>query len=195
MNFHKTHKSFILASGSPRRKELLDTLGIPFEVFVSDVDESFPTNLGPEQVPGLLSLRKAQAVAIERPDSLILASDTVVVLDGSILNKPKDENEARLMLKSLSGKTHFVYTAFTLLHSEGQKTISDRSNVRFKVLSDNEIDHYIQNGKPYDKAGSYGIQEWIGLIAVERIEGSYFTVMGLPTHLVWKELVEGGHLM
>jgi septum formation protein len=194
MTFTQTNKPLVLASGSPRRKELLTTLGLPFEVFVSDVDESFPESHTPKLVPALLSERKAAAVLKEKPDSLILASDTVVVLGNEILNKPIDKAEAKKMLLSLSGKTHFVYTAFTLKHAEGSLTITDRADVSFKWLSNNEIDYYINNGKPFDKAGAYGIQEWIGLIAVERIEGSYFTVMGLPTHLVWQELVKGGFI-
>ena len=186
---------FVLASGSPRRKELLITLGLPFEVFVSDVDESFPEDFSPKLVPAHLSERKAIAVLKEKPDSLILASDTVVVLEDLILNKPMDETEAKMMLESLSGKTHFVYTAFTLMHAHGKITITDSADVSFKKLSQQEIDFYLKTGKPYDKAGAYGIQDWIGLIAVERIEGSYFTVMGLPTHLVWKELLSGGFLV
>jgi len=194
MNFNKTIKPFVLASGSPRRKELLGTLGIPFDVYVSEVEEDFPQNLEPKNVPGLLSQRKANAVLSQMPGSLIIASDTVVVMNDTILNKPQHETEARLMLESLSGKTHLVYTAFTIANSEGFKTITDKSAVTFKALSSLEIDYYLKNGKPYDKAGAYGIQEWIGLIAVEKIEGSYFTVMGLPTHLVWKELLDGNHL-
>jgi septum formation protein len=194
MTFKQTNKPLVLASGSPRRKELLTTLGLPFHVFVSDVDESFPENLAPHLVPGLLSERKAAAVLKEKPYSLILASDTVVVLGDEILNKPVDDAEARKMLLALSGKTHFVYTAFTLKHAHGSLTFTDRADVTFKTLSNLEIDHYINNGKPFDKAGAYGIQEWIGLIAVERIEGSYFTVMGLPTHLVWQELLKGGFI-
>ena len=194
MNFKQTNKPLVLASGSPRRKELLTTLGLPFQVFVSDVDESFPENHPPNLVPALLAERKAAAVLKVKPDSLILASDTVVVLEDLILNKPMDEADARKMLEALSGKTHFVYTAFTLMYANGSLTFTDRADVTFKTLGNLEIDHYINNGKPFDKAGAYGIQEWIGLIAVERIEGSYFTVMGLPTHLGWQELLKGGFI-
>jgi len=195
MSFHQTKMPFVLASGSPRRKELLTTLGFPFEVFVSDADESFPEDFSPKLVPALLAERKAEVVLQIKPDSLILASDTVVVLEDLILNKPADETEARMMLKALSGKTHFVYTAFSLMHKNGKITITDRADVTFKSLSSQEIEYYLTNGKPFDKAGAYGIQEWIGLIAVERIEGSYFTVMGLPTHLLWQELMTGGFLI
>lgn len=194
MSFYQTRKPFILASGSPRRKELLQTLGLPFQVYVSDVEESFPPETSPELVPALLSERKAGKVLSENKESLILASDTVVVLGTEILNKPANFSEAKSMLESLSGKTHFVYTAFTLMTSNGSVSITDRSDVTFKTLKTSEIDYYLETGKPLDKAGAYGIQEWIGLIAVERIEGSYFTVMGLPTHLVWQQLVAGGHI-
>jgi septum formation protein len=184
----QTSKPLILASGSPRRKELMQTLGLPFQVLVSDVDESFLPSLSPEMVPALLAERKALEVLKIRPEALVLASDTVVVLDGKILNKPLDLEEAKEMLTFLSGKVHQVFTAFTLAHADSKITQTDRAEVFFKVLSEEETDHYLNTGKPMDKAGAYGIQEWIGLVAVERIEGSYFTVMGLPTHLVWNEL-------
>ena len=187
----QTLKPLILASGSPRRKELMDTLGLPFSVLVSDVDESFPLHMEPGKVPALLSLRKAGEVLKIRPDALVLASDTVVVLDGRIMNKPFHQEEAREMLEALSGRVHAVYTAFTLIASDTCITVTDRADVKFKTLSSREIDHYLENGKPLDKAGAYGIQEWIGLIAVERTDGSFFTVMGLPTHLVWAEISSG----
>ena len=194
MSFYKTKRPFILASGSPRRKELLTTLGLPFEILVSDLDESFPLDMSPEAVPSFLSAKKAKAIFSIRPEALILASDTVVVSQHSILNKPLDLHEARVMLELLSGKTHFVYTSFTLIDKNSEKTITDRVDVAFKKLTGKEIDYYLKNGKPADKAGAYGIQEWIGLVAVERIDGSYYTVMGLPTHLLWKALVDGGHI-
>ncbi len=181
----------ILASGSPRRKELMQTLGLPFSVLVSEVDESFPPEMDPEKVPALLSERKAHEILKIRPDALVLASDTVVILDGKIMNKPAHLEEAREMLEALSGKVHSVFTAFTLLTTDRKITLTDKAEVRFKGLNNKEIDYYLQFGKPTDKAGAYGIQEWIGLIAVEKINGSYFTVMGLPTHLVWKEISAG----
>ena len=182
-------KSLILASGSPRRRELLTTLGVPFEVLASDTDESFPSEMPVRDVPALLAKRKAEAVLALKPDALVLAADTVVVLENVILNKPLNEEEARKMLRQLSGQVHEVHTAFCLLSSDSKVTVTDVAFVTFKTLSDWEIEFYVASGKPMDKAGAYGIQEWIGLIAVERIEGSYFTVMGLPTHLVWEELM------
>jgi len=179
----------VLASGSPRRKELLSILNQPFEVLVSDVDESFDPALSPIEVPGLLSDRKAGAVQSLRPDALILAADTVVELKGNILNKPLDKAEAREMLEGLSGTHHEVHSAYTLLFPGGKVSRTDTARVYFKKMDPSEITYYLENGKPFDKAGSYGIQEWIGLIGVEKLEGSYFTVMGLPTHLLWKDLM------
>lgn len=188
MNSIHLKKPLILASGSPRRRELMTTLGLPFQVLVSDVNESFPPQIPVRQVPAYLAEIKAEAVLSLKPDALILAADTVVVLGNEILNKPMNMEEARKMLRQLSGKIHEVHTAFCLMESGFKVTKTDLALVKFKDLSDWEIDFYIQAGKPLDKAGAYGIQEWIGLIAVEQMEGSYFTVMGLPTHLVWQEL-------
>lgn len=186
----KPKRPLILASGSPRRKELMSTLGFNFEILVSDVDEDFPEKHPAEEVPGLLSDRKARAILELRPEALVLAADTIVVSEGKILNKPGDSKEAAEMLKMLSGKTHNVVTAFTLASFEKVETITDQAAVIFKTLSPKEIDYYLAHGKPFDKAGAYGIQEWIGLIGVEKIFGSYFTVMGLPTHLVWNQLMK-----
>lgn len=188
MNSIHLKKPLILASGSPRRRELMTTLGLPFQVLVSDVNESFPPQIPVRQVPAYLAEIKAEAVLSLKPDALILAADTVVVLGNEILNKPMNMEESRKMLRQLSGKIHEVHTAFCLMESGFKVTKTDLALVKFKDLSDWEIDFYIQAGKPLDKAGAYGIQEWIGLIAVEQMEGSYFTVMGLPTHLVWQEL-------
>jgi len=183
-------RKLILASGSPRRKELMQTLGLPFSVLVSDVDENFPENFPPEKVPALLSERKANTILRLEPEAIVLAADTVVVAGHSILNKPEDEASAMQMLEELSGRVHSVYTAFTLASAFHSITITDKADVYFKSLTQKEINYYLQKGNPYDKAGAYGIQEWIGLVAVERIEGSYFTVMGLPCHLVWQQLIE-----
>lgn len=188
-DFH-LKKELILASGSPRRKELMQTLGLPFRVAVSDEPEHFPDHLSPELVPALLSERKALAILKDNPEALVLAADTVVIAEGQILNKPLDRPEAEKMLQMLSGKTHEVVTAFSLFSADRKETVSDIARVGFKALHPDEISCYLDHGKPYDKAGAYGIQEWIGLVAVERIEGSYFTVMGLPTHLVWHRLLE-----
>lgn len=184
----KLSKSLILASGSPRRRELMTTLGIPFEVKVSEADESFPLTLPVREVAAMLARRKAEAVLAEFPQALVLAADTVVILGEEILNKPENKEEATAMLRKLSGKTHEVYTSFCLACDEGMEVVTDVAHVSFKTLTEWEIQYYVDHGKPLDKAGAYGIQEWIGLIAVERIEGSYFTVMGLPMHMVWKKL-------
>lgn len=188
-NFSLTHP-LVLASGSPRRQELMKILGFPFDVLISDVEENFPPEMDPYLVPGLLSEKKAKAVLGLRPDALVLSADTVVIANGLILNKPIDHREARQMLTLLSGRTHDVVTAFTLSSCRQSETISDLARVTFKTLSESEIDYYLENGHPLDKAGAYGIQEWIGLIAVEKMEGSYFTVMGLPMHLVWNSLFQ-----
>lgn len=182
-------KKLILASQSPRRKELLRGLGFDFEVKVKDTNEEFPKNLDTSEVAGFLSAKKAAAFATEiGPDEIILASDTVVILDGSILGKPANKEEAFDMLSRLSGKSHMVTTAITFLTLNKELTLSDTSKVFFKELSKSEIEYYISNFKPFDKAGAYGIQEWIGFVGVEKIEGSYFTVMGLPIHLVYEVL-------
>jgi septum formation protein len=181
--------NIILASKSPRRKELLEGLGVKFELRTKDTDESFSASLNPEEVAGYLSEKKAKAFSEElKSGELIIASDTIVVLDKEILGKPLDHSEAVQMLQKLSGKMHQVYTAFTLMDENKMQTITDMTKVFFKDLSNEEIDHYVRKYQPFDKAGAYGIQEWIGFIAVEKIEGSYFTVMGLPVHLIYDSL-------
>lgn len=183
------NKKLILASQSPRRKELLKGLGFDFEIRTKETNEDFPQDLSPLEVAAFLSEKKAAAFANEiRPEDLVLTSDTVVILDGKILGKPVDKVEAFDMLSGLSGKNHLVTTAITFLSIDKKITLSDTAKVHFKELSQQEIDFYISNFKPYDKAGAYGIQEWIGFVGVEKIEGSYFTVMGLPIHLVYDVL-------
>jgi septum formation protein len=179
----------ILASGSPRRKELLSGLGIDFEIKVKDTNEDFPDDLDPSSVAGFLSKKKAEAFKQDLGNNeIILTADTVVILEGKILGKPADKTEAIAMLSALSGKTHLVTTAVTFLSNEKLQTYSDSAKVYFKNISSSEIEYYIDSFKPYDKAGAYGIQEWIGFVGVEKIEGSYFTVMGLPIHLVYEVL-------
>jgi septum formation protein len=182
-------KKLILASQSPRRKELLKGLGVDFEIRIKDINEDFPQNLDPSEVAGFLSAKKAAAFASEiGPDEILLTSDTVVILNGKILGKPADEEEAFEMISALSGKTHLVTTGITFLTLGKELTLSDTAKVFFKELSRQEIEYYISNYKPFDKAGAYGIQEWIGFVGVQKIEGSYFTVMGLPIHLVYDVL-------
>jgi septum formation protein len=182
----------ILASASPRRKELLEGMGMVFEVFVSEAPEDFPEGTPAVKVPEILAIRKAQAVQVHKPDCLILAADTVVEADGIILNKPADKEEAMLMLERLSGTSHHVHTGYCLLSPTAMISGTDSTTVKFAALQAAEQHRYINSGKPFDKAGAYGIQEWIGLIGVERIEGSYFTVMGLPTHKIWESLKQIG---
>jgi septum formation protein len=183
-------KPLVLASASPRRQSLLRALGLPFQVLASHCDESFPESTPADEVPGLLALRKAREVWAQVPEALVLAADTVVHLEGQILNKPADAAEARYMLQSLSGKSHQVFTGYCLLETGREVHRVDTAQVQFRTLLPAEIDWYIQNHPPYDKAGAYGIQEWIGMVGCQRIEGSYFTVMGLPTHRIWQDLLE-----
>lgn len=179
----------ILASQSPRRKELLAGLGLDFEVRVKEVNEDFPVELPALEVAGYLAKKKADAYLLDLSNGeIVLTSDTVVVLDGVILGKPADASEAKVMLKALSGKSHRVVTGMCVASANKQETHSDIATVYFRNISEEEIDFYVENFQPFDKAGAYGIQEWIGFIGVEKIEGSFFTVMGLPLHLVYQVL-------
>lgn len=180
----------ILASQSPRRKELLEGLGIPFCVRVIEgIDESFPEDLPIEDIPVYISKQKASVYAkCIAEDEVVLTADTVVVCQGQVLGKPKDEDDARRMLNLLSGRTHEVITGVTLKTREEEKSFSIVTEVQFKSLTPQEIDFYIRRFKPFDKAGAYGIQEWIGYIGVISIHGSYFNVMGLPVQRIYEEL-------
>lgn len=181
---------YVLASGSPRRKELLAGLGLEFEIrLLDDIDESYPEGLRDEDIARHISRQKAEAYrATMAEDEIIITADTIVYLDGKVLGKPKDEDEARNMLHSLSGKTHQVITGVTLLTHRKCTSFTSVSHVIFANLSNEEIDYYVSHYHPTDKAGAYGIQEWIGFIGVERIEGSYFNVMGLPVQRLYTEL-------
>ena len=204
----------ILASNSPRRKELLAGLGIPYDVLViKGIDESYPDNLPANEVAEYIARKKAKAYEGQRSkvksqrqnssektsdlrpstfDSILLTADTIVVCDGEILGKPRDAEDACSMLRKLSGKTHQVYTGYCL--QKGEKTVSGTvcSDVTFKELSDEEITHYVNEYKPFDKAGAYGIQEWIGYIGITGIRGSYYNVMGLPVQRIYEELKKIG---
>ena len=186
----KTDYQLILASASPRRKELLAGLNIPFEVRLIDgIDETYPPELPTDEVPLYISQKKAAAYkANVSPQTIVLTADTVVVCNEQILGKPIDEADARRMLQMLSGKTHRVITGVTLLVEGNSKSFSVATDVTFKPLSAAEIDYYIRTFKPFDKAGAYGIQEWIGYIGVTAINGSYFNVMGLPVQRIYEEL-------
>lgn len=183
-------KRIILGSNSPRRRELLAGLGIDFTV---DTGNSFAESAEPgveaHQVPVDMSLGKSHG--FHRPledDEILITADTVVIIDGRVLGKPHSREEAEEMLHTLSGRTHEVVTAVTIRDKRGEKCFSVSSIVEFCCLEDWEIDSYIDRFKPYDKAGAYGVQEWIGYVGISRIEGSFYNVMGLPVHRIWQEL-------
>jgi len=181
-------RPLILASNSPRRQQLLRDMGLDFTIRVKDTAEDFPANMPLAEVPEYLARKKALAFAGELQEELLLTADTVVIVDDQILNKPGDTAEAFRMLRRLSGRPHEVITGVCLLTRESTNVFSDRVRVVFAELSDAEIDYYITHYRPFDKAGAYGAQDWLGLVGIERIEGSYFTVMGLPTHRVYEAL-------
>jgi septum formation protein len=180
----------ILASNSPRRKELLTGLGIQYEVkTLPDIDESYPEGLDGMEIPAFIARSKADAYReVMQTDELIITADTIVWLDGNVMGKPKDAEEAREMLRSLSGQTHQVITGVCLTTAVYQKAFATMTDVTFATLSEEEIAYYVERYSPMDKAGSYGIQEWIGFIGVESISGSYFNVMGLPIQRLYTEL-------
>lgn len=180
----------LLASQSPRRKELLSSLGFEFEVVKIDCEELLPENIKIEEAAAYLSELKADAFRNLVADEVLLTSDTVVAIDKQILGKPKDETDAQNMLRSLSGRTHQVYTGITVKTADKIFTETDVADVTFDEITDDEIQYYIQNYKPFDKAGSYGIQEWLGMAKIKSLTGSFYTIMGLPTHLVYKILKE-----
>jgi septum formation protein len=182
-------RKLILASASPRRKWLMDELGIPFSVQPKNVEEIYPDHLKAEGIPLFLSKLKADAFSIEElQNKIVLTADTIVWLDGAELQKPVDLKEARQMIRLLSGSTHEVFTAITIRTSEITVSEFDRTEVIFRELLDSEVEHYVDKYKPLDKAGAYGIQEWIGYIGIKKIEGCYFNVMGLPLRKVYQIL-------
>ncbi|MDX9882490.1 MAG: Maf family nucleotide pyrophosphatase [Prolixibacteraceae bacterium] len=184
-----TKYSIILASKSPRRQQLLSDLGLTFDPMETGADESFPDDMPVEKVAAFLAEKKADALLPElKGNQLVITADTIVVLEGKILNKPDDAAHARGMLQSLSGKKHEVITGVCLRSNEKKVVFSVATKVWFKKLSDEEIDFYIENCKPFDKAGAYGIQEWIGYVGIYRIDGSYFNVMGLPVQQLYTHL-------
>jgi len=182
-------RKIILASQSPRRKELLSGLGVAFTVEVPNVDEKYPSSLPPEEVPAFLAGIKADAFREKVGENeIVITADTIVIHEGQILEKPIDRKDAIQMLKKLSGSSHSVVTAVCIMTKDARNVFSDRSEVEFAALEDEEIAFYVDQYKPYDKAGAYGVQDWIGYIGIRRIEGSYFTVMGLPVHRVYEAL-------
>ena len=180
--------NLILASGSPRRRQLLTDLGLTYEIRLREVDESFPPALRRAEIAEYLARHKAEAYRADlAPTELLLTADTIVCLDEDVLNKPADAAEARQMLGRLQGRAHQVYTGVCLLPGDGRAPLvfSDETTVHFRALSAAEITFYVDQYQPFDKAGAYGAQDWLGLVAIDRLEGSYFNVMGLPTHRVW----------
>lgn len=177
----------ILASGSPRRRELLGTAGLEFEVIVADVEEKISEGAAPQDVVKALALQKAQAVAQLHPDCTVIGADTVVVSDGKILGKPKSEADAAEMLGSLSGRVHKVCTGVALINGDKIKNFCETTEVEFHNLTAEEIENYVKTGEPMDKAGAYGIQGK-GCVLVKRISGDYFNVVGLPVSRVYREL-------
>lgn len=186
----KDHE-IILASGSPRRQKFFKELGIPVTIDVRPVEEVYPENLKEEEITDYLSALKAEAFKAELKDNQVLiTSDTIVYNDGTALGKPADHDEAVEMISSLSGKQHEVITSVCFTSKSSQKILNHKTHVFFAELSTEEIEYYVKNYKPFDKAGGYAIQEWIGLIGIKKIEGSYFNVVGLPTHEVYITLKE-----
>jgi septum formation protein len=178
----------ILASKSPRRQELLQQAGFSFKVRTRETNESFPAELPAEKVARYLAEKKAAAFKEELDEEILLTADTTVLVDSQILNKPASREEAQDMLQMLSGLSHKVVSGVCLLHKGEMHSFDDITEVCFRKISEEEINFYIDTYQPYDKAGGYGIQEWIGLVAIEKIVGSYYTVMGLPVHEVYRQL-------
>ncbi|MEZ4799479.1 MAG: Maf family nucleotide pyrophosphatase [Flavobacteriales bacterium] len=184
-------KQIILASKSPRRQELLKGLDIDFVIKTKDVDESFPPALQREEIPLFLSKIKSQAFHADMgEDDIVITADTVVWVNGHVLNKPETRDEAIEMVKELSGNDHMVYTGVTIASKDKSDTFFDATKVVFRELSEEEIAYYIDKYQPYDKAGGYGVQEFIGYMGISRLEGSYFNVMGLPVHVLYEKLLQ-----
>lgn len=184
----KLIKPLILASNSPRRQQLMRDAGFEFTVKVKDTEEDFPKTMPAVEVSAYLARKKAEAFREELNHEIILTADTIVVIENDILNKPKDALEASQMLRKLSGKQHQVITGVCVMTQENTETFIDVANVFFRELTDFEIEYYIETCRPFDKAGAYGVQDFIGMVGIPRMEGSYFTVMGLPIHKVYEVL-------
>jgi septum formation protein len=186
-NLH--NKRIKLASKSPRRQQLLQGLGLTFDVWSKEVDETYPDHLQQEEIPLYLASKKADAFREELQDGdVLITADTIVWIDGQVLNKPEDRDDAIRMIGLLNGNAHDVFTGVSIVSLEKTELLCDRTRVHFARLTSEEIEHYIDNHSPFDKAGSYGAQDWIGLVAIDRLEGSYFNVMGLPVHKVYQAL-------
>ena len=180
----------ILASKSPRRQQFFKDLNIDYSIQLKEIEEIYPKELKKSEITNFLADLKSKAFLNLSEKDLLITSDTIVWLDNRALGKPKNEEDAYKMLRALSGKKHEVITSISIKNTEFQKIVNDITTVTFKELTDEEIYYYIKNYKPFDKAGAYGIQEWIGFIAIQNIEGSYFNVVGLPVHKLYKELMK-----
>ncbi len=182
----------ILASNSPRRMELLEGLGVDYDDrTLPDVDESYPETLQGADIPLYIAKEKADAyVAMMQPGELMITADTIVWLDGKVLGKPRDREDALQMLRTMSGRTHEVFTGVCITTTDWQRSFTAQTEVRFATLSEEEIAYYVDNFQPMDKAGAYGVQEWIGFIGVENISGSYYNIMGLPVQKLYRELLK-----
>jgi len=188
---HLEGRRLILASGSPRRRELLGELGIEFTIGqIKDYDETYPASLKYDEIPAYIAEQKSRHYTQKlKKEDILITSDTIVAIDGDILGKPKDKSEAIKMLRELSGRTHHVVTGLCIRSTRKTVTISDTCEVIFDILSDEDIEYYVDNFKPFDKAGAYGIQEWIGLACIREIKGSVYTVIGLPVQKLYKALL------
>ena len=184
------HYNVILASGSPRRQQFFKDLDIDFSIQLKPIEEIYPEELKGTEITDYLADLKSKAFTNLAEKDILITSDTIVWLDDKALGKPKNEKEAFIMLRSLSGKKHEVITSISIKNNNNHQIISDVTKVTFKDLSDEEINYYIKNYKPFDKAGAYGIQEWIGFIGITNIEGSYFNVVGLPVHKLYAALMK-----
>ena len=185
----KLNRPLILASSSPRRQYLMKEAGLTFTVEKPDVEETFPPELPVEQVARYLASKKAEYFRLAIENEIVVTADTVVILGNTILNKPQDRKDAIEMLTMLSGNTHLVITGVCILSKEKEESFDDTTEVTFKILSTQEIEFYIDKYKPYDKAGAYGAQDWLGMVGIVKIVGSYFNVMGLPIHKVHQHLI------
>ena len=181
-------RPLVLASNSPRRKEIMHHAGYEFTVEVKPTDESFPADMPVEEVPVFLAKNKAECFRDTLQNEIVLCADTVVIIDNQVINKPADADDAKRMLRLLSGSEHRVITGICVMTKQETITLADTTFVTFKELSEWEIEYYIQKCKPFDKAGSYGVQDFIGMVGIPKINGSFYTVMGLPIHLVYEVL-------
>lgn len=185
----KSNAKIILASQSPRRQQLLKDLGLEFEIRVADIDENYPSDLKREKIVEFLAELKADAIEYS-DEEVLITSDTIVWINGHILEKPSSPEHSRKMIQELSDSTHEVLSGVCISYQGKKHTFHSNTKVHFKDLTSSEIDYYVENFKPFDKAGSYGIQEWIGYIGIKGIEGDYFNVMGLPVNMVYDKLKE-----